>query len=94
MLQEQPAFHLGDSVAVIDGVTDPDNEKVEIGGWQGRIGEVDQEDENNPLFLVQWDAPTLRGMPESFITGSLQEGLDFTSMYLSPEDLRPAAPRA
>ena len=32
---------IGDSVKVKTGVLEPDNEKFEIGGWQGRIVNID-----------------------------------------------------
>jgi hypothetical protein len=78
---------------VKQGVKDQDNDSVEIGGWQGRIVEMDNGGEDTPVVLVEWDSPTLREMPQPYIEESLENGRDWSSMYLDASVLTPAFPR-
>lgn len=46
----------GDSIMVKKGVKEPDFEKFEFGGWQGRVTEIDSS--SNPdhiLVTIEWD---------------------------------------
>ena len=50
-------FQLGDSVVVKQGIKEPDFEEFEIGGWQGRITEINtKSDKNNVLITIEWDS--------------------------------------
>lgn len=49
----------GDSVIVKEGVKDPDTDEFEIGGWQGRVIEIDNlSEKNNALITIEWDSIT------------------------------------
>jgi hypothetical protein len=80
-------FKIGDSVRVKDGVMCPDDEAVCIGGWQGRIFEIEDGME------IRWDSITLKQLPFEYIQGSELEGLDWTEIYLSADEIEPVKPR-
>ena len=65
-------FKIGDSVSVKKGIKDPDL-GFDIGAWQGRISEVDIDDD---LICIDWDSITLQQMQASTITQSEKEGWD------------------
>ena len=51
----------GDSVIVKHGVKEPYLEEFEIGGWQGRVVEIDtNSDKDNILITIEWDSLTLK----------------------------------
>ncbi len=70
-------------------VIDPDF-SVSIGGWQGRITEVFEQDN---LVCITWDSITLRNMPGKMIRLCEKEDLQFERMYLRPEELEFGQPR-
>ncbi|MCI0487236.1 MAG: calcium-binding protein [Blastocatellia bacterium] len=80
----------GDSVLVKSGTVDPDS-GTDIGGWQGRIRTIEEQDE--VLVCVEWDSVTLKNMPGPFIEESEEEGLDWKVMNLFAEDVEPTEPR-
>jgi len=84
-------FRAGDSVRVRPDVKCPDDERVSIGGWQGRV-KVAQPQEGT-LIVIQWDSPTLRQIPLDYIVASEKEGLDWSEMMLGAEQIEPATPR-
>lgn len=48
---------LGDSVIIKQGIKEPDFEEFEIGGWPGRVVEIDfQSDKDNILDTIEWDS--------------------------------------
>lgn len=75
------AFNIGDSVVVKKGVKDPDLGN-DIGAWQGRISEVDED-----LVCIDWDSITLQQMPASSIIHSEEEGWEWQKMYLPHSDV-------
>ena len=81
-------FRKGDSVVVKPGVVDPDNEETSLAGWQGRIVSYDEN-----TAEIAWDSVTLRSMPEEFIEESEDQGMDWSVMYLSFQDVEPTGPR-
>ncbi len=89
--EEKLKFKTGQSVKVKKGTLCPDNENYDIGGWQGRIFETDDEDET--LAGIKWDGVTLSQMPEEYIVESEKEHLDWEAMYLDFDDLEPADSR-
>ena len=82
----QMKLKVGDVVVVKSGVTDPDMD-YKIEGWQGRISEIDPE---NNLICIVWDRLTLSQMSGKIIDRCEEEGMDWTSIYLRPEDVEPA----
>src|SRR5258708_39911770 len=80
---------LGESVVVKPGVTDPDTGR-DLGGWQGRISAILDEAE---ILTIQWDSLTLKSIPPAHIAWSEEEGLSWSEMNLSPDEVEPAAAR-
>jgi hypothetical protein len=80
---------IGESVVVKPGVTDPDTGR-DIGGWQGRISAMLDGAE---IVTIRWDSLTLRSMPPALLAWSEEEGLSWSEMNLSPEEVGSAAAR-
>jgi hypothetical protein len=85
----------GDSVIVKEGVKDPDSDEFEIGGWIGRVFDIDNISElNNTLITVQWDSITLKQMHTTdFIAQSEKDGLGWDTMTLDNTELEKSTPR-
>ena len=86
---ESSNWTIGESVVVTPGVTDPDTGR-DLGGWQGRISAIFDESE---ILTIQWDSLTLKSMPPDLIAWSEEEGLSWSEMNLSIEEVEPAAAR-
>lgn len=85
---------LGDSVIVKQGVKEPDLEEFEIGGWQGRVVDIDtKSDMDNILITIEWDSLTLKQIPSNYIEQSEREGLDWVNMTLYESELEKTKPR-
>lgn len=80
-------FKIDDSVKVKKNVMCPDYESLCLGGWQGRIFEIED------VVGIRWDSITLNQLPLEYIRHSEQEGLDWSEMYLSADEIEPASPR-
>lgn len=87
------ALRVGDSVRVKDGVRYPDVPDLDISGWQGRITDVDQMNDDPPLAGLAWDSLALRSLPAWLIEESAEEGLDWPEIYLEATDLEHAPAR-
>jgi hypothetical protein len=81
-------LQVGDSVVVKSGVLDPDLGS-EIGGWQGRIEEVDE----GGTVLIRWDSITLRQMGFDMVIQCENDGLDWESMNLDIIEVKKAMAR-
>lgn len=78
----------GDSVTVKKGVKEPDFEKFELGGWQGRVTEIDSS--SNPdhiLVTIEWDSETLKQIPKWYIEQSEADGFDWKTIVLYEKDV-------
>ena len=82
-------FKLGDSVVVNPNVIDPDFNR-NIGSWQGRISEINSEDN---VVCISWDSLTLQHLICDLIDQCEQENLDWSKMYLNPEEVKLTTPR-
>jgi len=82
----------GDSVVVKDGIMCPDMESLSIAGWQGRVSEISDEGKEGILVEIEWDSITLRALTEDYIRDSEEEGLDWTRMYLSIDEVKLSKP--
>src|SRR6185312_12509364 len=80
---------IGESVVVKPGVADPDTDG-DIGGWQGRISAILDEAE---ILTIQWDSLTLKSIPPAHIAWSEEEGLSWSEMNLSLDEVEPATAR-
>src|SRR3982751_6252876 len=82
----------GDSVKVKQGIVDPDLNKFDMSGWQGRIINISREN-GTEIIEIEWDSITLKQLPEEFIKDSLEEGYDYATMWLTKEDVEPTTQR-
>lgn len=87
MKKSSMGLKIGDSVKVKEGTLCPDIEDLRIGGWQGRVSEIGEDDDGKDLICIQWDSITLKNMPANFIDQSEEEGLEHARMYLWPEEV-------
>ena len=87
MKRDSISLKIGDSVKVREGMMCPDMEDLCIEGWQGMVSEVGEDKDGNTLICIRWDSMTLKNLPGYFIEQSEEEGLDYTRMYLWPEDV-------
>lgn len=84
----------GDSVIVKQGAKNPNFEDFEIGGWQGRVVEIDKKSDNeNILITIEWDSFTLRQIPSGYIELSEQNRIDWKNMTLHESDVEKSEPR-
>ncbi len=80
----------GDSLRVLPGVKDQDT-FTDLGGWQGRIEEIDKEKET--YVYISWDSITLKQMPLKYIMSALDEDYEYCLMWLEDNEVEPAEPR-
>lgn len=85
-VKKAPArFTVGDKVRVRSGVTDPDFPDIPLGGWAGKITEV--EDGDPPLYLIHWSHETLKHMHPVYRKRCERDGLDHEEMRLGEDEL-------
>ena len=82
-------LYVGDSVVVKSGVLDPDF-KIDISGWQGRIEEIDDDEET---IFIRWDSITLQKMRLGLIIQCENENLDWEVMTLNMDEIEVAMDR-
>lgn len=78
-------FTTGDTVRAKSGVADPDYPDTPIGGWAGRIAEVEPGDP--PTCLVRWSRQTLNAMHPIYRNRCERDGLDIEEMWIAEDDL-------
>lgn len=83
---------VGDCIRVKPGVKDP-NYGFDIGGWQGRVTEIETDQSSQLMIMFQWDSLSLERMPASAIRRCEENGLDWTTMGLYLEEVEKAEPR-
>jgi len=86
-------FKIDQSVKVKKGIQCPDDSKFDLSGWQGRIMDIDEGDNNEQTIGISWDSVTLKAMPKEYIEESEIEGLDWAYMYLLSNEIDLAEPR-
>ena len=74
-------FKVGESVVVKPNVADPDF-GTDIGGWQGRVKEVDDD-----TVFIAWDSITLRKMGIELVIRCENENFDWEVMTLNKKDI-------
>ena len=85
---------IGDSVVVNEGVKEPDLEEFELGGWQGRVVDIDTKSAKpNILITIEWDSLTMNQIPSNYIVQSEIEGLDWKCMALYESEMQKTIPR-
>lgn len=89
MTSQKGSFQLGDSVRFKDGQRDEES-GIDIGGWQGRITEID---EKSKILLVELDSITLQSMPREYIERCEEMGFGWSEYYIGFDDVEAAEPR-
>jgi hypothetical protein len=80
-------FAVGDTVRVRSGVMDPDFPDIPLGGWTGKIAEVEAGDPM--LYLIRWGQDTLKNMNPVYRNRCERDGLVFEEMRLGEDDIEP-----
>ncbi len=93
MNRTQPKFKVGDVVRIKEGVTDPDDSQSDWSGWHGRVIDISGLAQDTPVIVIELDSITLRSLSAEYIEQSEEQGLDWSQLYLFPEDVEPTAPR-
>ncbi|MDJ0705516.1 MAG: calcium-binding protein [Leptolyngbyaceae cyanobacterium MO_188.B28] len=88
-MKKKASLKVGDSVIVKPDVKDPDFGQ-DIGGWQGRISELDQ---SNNLVCIDLDSITLKNIPSHYIDECEEAGLVWDKIYLWITDVELTSPR-
>jgi hypothetical protein len=78
-------FGPGDAVRVRSGTMDPQFPDIPIGGWAGKVTEVEQG--NPPLYFLRWSRETLKNIHPIYKNRCERDGLDFESMWLGEDEL-------
>lgn len=88
-------YKIGQSVVVKDGVIAIDYKDLDLGGWQGRIIDIDKADADNgeTIIGVAWDSITLRSIPNDYLEECEREGFGWSEYYLESGDVKPTQPR-
>jgi len=79
---------IDDSIKVKKGVISPDYDGLNIGGWQGRIVEI----ENN-IITFELDSITLSKLSENYIIESLAEDIEWKLLSLELSEVELAQPQ-
>lgn len=75
-----------DIVRVKPGIEDPDF-GGDIGGWQGRVTEIDTTNPEDVLVMIEWDANTLNCMSRAYLKACFADGFDHEHMKLGVSEL-------
>ena len=86
-------YKIDESVIVKDGTMAPDNPELNLSGWQGRIIEINQDDNGDTIVGIAWDSITLRSIPDDYLEECEREGFGWSEYYLGIDDVIPAQPR-
>lgn len=89
MIFKKEPFKLGDCVRFKNGQKD-EASGLDIGGWQGRIIEIN---ENQKMLLAALDSITLKSLPRGYLEESEEEGLGWTEYYIEFDSVEPTRPR-
>jgi uncharacterized Zn finger protein len=89
---DDTAVHSGDSVVVKPGVEDPDMGD-NLGGWQGRVVGIEENEGSDLMVDIAWDSLTLRAMAPEVIRHCERESLDWQVMTLSRDEVSLTIPR-
>jgi hypothetical protein len=82
----------GESVKVKQGILDPDLNQFDMSGWQGRITDITSDNKSTSVEIT-WDSITLKQLPKEFIENSIEEGYDYSTIFLGKDDIELTKPR-
>ena len=92
MARRKMKYKRGDCVVVKEGVLEPEHEEMSISGWQGRVT-MAFEFEERDMLEIEWDSITLQNLPDDYLLEGEREGLEWSKIWLYPEDVEPTEPR-
>ena len=78
-------FKVGDQVRVKHGVMDTEYPDMPLGGWAGKITEVDR----RAIYTVQWSPETLANIHPVYKKRCERDGMVLEEYWLEDEDLEP-----
>ncbi len=84
---DQP-FKLGDSIILRPGEKHEEL-NLDMSGWRGRVVDIDEDGD----LLIAWDSQTLQDIPETAVSQWIDEGIDWTCMFIEADALLPYDPR-
>ncbi len=90
--KKKKEIRVGNSIVVKDGVKDADFD-VDMGGWQGRIIEIQKHDDGDTILLVEWDSITLDSFSDDFFENSEEEGMAWQEYYIPTTEIKITTPR-
>jgi hypothetical protein len=91
-IQENIDFCIGDSIVVRSGTVDPDL-GLQIGGWHGRISDIEVTEQGQAFLLIYWDSITLKKMPWTVIEQCEEKGMDWAEIVLDAAQIEMAPAR-
>ena len=80
-------FKVGDKVRVKHGVKDVDHPNIPLGGWAGKISEVDK----HGNYIVRWSKETLAAIHPVVKNRCVKDGLVLEECGLAEKELEPDA---
>jgi hypothetical protein len=86
---ENPTFPIGSFVKVKQAIKNPIDEETSMKGWQGWVDYAYFNDEK-PVYIVNFDIPTMKKMSKSLIEAAVEEGKDFQQADLYEHQLTAA----
>ncbi len=81
-------MNIGDSVRIKEGIISPDYDNLIIGGWEGRIMDVD-----NDMITIELDSITLSELREDYIINSMEEVVEWSLICLEINEVDVVKPR-
>ena len=87
-------FEIGQTVKVKKGVMCPDHENLCLENYQGLVTDFGEEEDGALTVCIEWDAISLKNLPEDYISESITEGLAYQMMYLYPDEVEAAEQRS
>ena len=93
MNKRSNVYEMGAFVRVVDGACDFDYPEVDVGGWQGRVFDLSEDDDGEPLLGILSDSMTLQHVPRSTVTRAERESGESSVTYLPARDVQRTSPR-
>ena len=98
LINNKHNFKIGDSVVAKSGVLDHHTDKIDIGGWQGRIRHIEESHiiPGKPFYVyiyIEFDSITLQQMPENYIQYCIKHDYDFRCYEFYVSEIKAAMPR-